>query len=111
MAKLFSYLCFELRSPQTTQKLPLQLLPTGIMEKPLLKLLPQRLCPADTLNINPTAELFLLFQLSTVHPSSLHPKEGGGLGAEHMEDPDTSHYETCLNLSQSVWDRFPLWCS
>lgn len=98
VSKLFPHLCSELRSPQTTQKLlPLQLLPTGITEKHLLKLLPQRLFPAEALvplNIYSTIKLRLLFQLSTVHPGSLHPKEGGGVGAEHMEDPDASHCET-----------------
>lgn len=98
MARLFPHLCFELRSPWTTQKLfPLQLVPTGTTQKPLLKLLPQRLFPAVVLvplNIYSTIKFCLLFQLSTVHSGSLHPKEGGGVGAELMEDPDTSHYET-----------------
>lgn len=98
MAKLLPHLCSELRSPQTTQKLlPLQLLSTGIMENLLLKLLPQRLFPAEVLvplNIYSTIKLCLLFQFSTVHPGSLCPREGAGVGAAHMEDTDTSHCET-----------------
>lgn len=85
----FTLLWFELRSPQIEQRLfPLHILPSGTMQKTLLKLLPQRLFPAEVLvplNIYSTIKLCLLFQLSTMHPSSLHHKQKGGVGSKTHE--------------------------